>query len=245
MKRSIVIIEDDTDIAQSIRYNLEQEGSFVVTITTTGEAGLRTVLEHPPNLILLDLNLPLMSGFEICRRLRREESTSHVPIIMLTARTDETDKIHGLGLGADDYVTKPFSVRELMARINAILRRTEGSTAAIYDDGTLFIDYSHFIVRCQGAEINLTRKEFALLKLLAQSKGRVLTREYLLDRVWGIDYDGETRTLDVHIRRVRQKLGIEGYIETAVGIGYRFVEASKPVEADKAPVKATKTSKKP
>lgn len=117
MKRSIVIIEDDADIAQSIRYNLEQEGSFQVTITTTGEAGLRTVLEHPPNLILLDLNLPLMNGFEICRRLRREEATAHVPIIMLTARTDETDKIHGLGLGADDYVTKPFSVRELMAAL--------------------------------------------------------------------------------------------------------------------------------
>ncbi len=238
MKRSIVIIEDDTDIAQSIRYNLEQEGSFQVTITTTGEAGLRTVLEHPPNLILLDLNLPLMNGFEICRRLRREEATAQVPIIMLTARTDETDKIHGLGLGADDYVTKPFSVRELMARINAILRRTEGSATAVYDDGTLFIDYNHFIVRCRGQEVTLTRKEFALLKLLAQSKGRVLTREYLLDRVWGIDYDGETRTLDVHIRRVRQKLGIDGYIETAVGIGYRFVEAGK--DAVKSPKPANK-----
>lgn len=237
MKRSIVIIEDDADIAQSIRYNLEQEGGFQVTITTTGEAGLRTVLEHPPNLILLDLNLPLMNGFEICRRLRREEATAQVPIIMLTARTDETDKIHGLGLGADDYVTKPFSVRELMARINAILRRTEGGAASVYDDGTLFIDYNHFIVRCQGREVNMTRKEFALLKLLAQSKGRVLTREYLLDRVWGIDYDGETRTLDVHIRRVRQKLGIDGYIETAVGIGYRFVEAGKETARNPKPAK--------
>lgn len=239
IKRSIVIIEDDADIAQSIRYNLEQEGSFHVTITTTGEAGLRTVLEHPPNLILLDLNLPLMNGFEICRRLRREEATAQVPIIMLTARTDETDKIHGLGLGADDYVTKPFSVRELMARINAVLRRTEGNPSSVYDDGTLFIDYNHFIVRCQGQEISMTRKEFALLKLLAQSKGRVLTREYLLDRVWGIDYDGETRTLDVHIRRVRQKLGIDGYIETAVGIGYRFVEAGKQA------AKPLKPSEKP
>jgi two-component system, OmpR family, alkaline phosphatase synthesis response regulator PhoP len=228
MKKNIVIIEDDSDIAQSIRYNLEHDGGYQVTITSTGEAGLRTVLDHPPNLILLDVNLPLMNGFEICRRLRREETTAHVPIIMLTARTDETDKIHGLGLGADDYITKPFSIRELTARIQAVLRRSEGNaTTSVYDDGTLFIDYGHFIVRCQEREITLTRKEFALLKLLAQSKGRVLTREYLLDRVWGIDYDGETRTLDVHIRRVRQKLGIETYIETAVGIGYRFVEFKK------------------
>jgi DNA-binding response OmpR family regulator len=228
MKKNIVIIEDDSDIAQSIRYNLEHEGGYQVTITSTGEAGLRTVLEHPPNLILLDVNLPLMNGFEICRRLRREETTAHVPIIMLTARTDETDKIHGLGLGADDYITKPFSIRELTARIQAVLRRSEGNaTTTVYDDGTLFIDYSHFIVKCQEREVTLTRKEFALLKLLAQSKGRVLTREYLLDRVWGIDYDGETRTLDVHIRRLRQKLGIETYIETAVGIGYRFVEVKK------------------
>jgi DNA-binding response OmpR family regulator len=228
MKKNIVIIEDDSDIAQSIRYNLEHEGGYQVTITSTGEAGLRTVLDHPPNLILLDVNLPLMNGFEICRRLRREETTAHVPIIMLTARTDETDKIHGLGLGADDYITKPFSIRELTARIQAVLRRSEGNaTTTVYDDGTLFIDYGHFIVKCQEREVTLTRKEFALLKLLAQSKGRVLTREYLLDRVWGIDYDGETRTLDVHIRRLRQKLGIETYIETAVGIGYRFVEAKK------------------
>lgn len=232
MKKNIVVIEDDLDIAQSIRYNLEREGGFQVRIASTGETGLRSVLEHPPSLIILDINLPLMNGFEICRRLRREETTSQIPIIMLTARMDETDKVHGLSLGADDYITKPFSVRELIARVYAVLRRSEGeSTAPVYDDGTLFIDYAHFIVRCSGQEINLTRKEFGLLKLLAQSKGRVLTREYLLDRVWGIDYDGETRTLDVHIRRLRQKLGIEGYIETAVGIGYRFVEARKPIVA--------------
>lgn len=232
MKKNIVVIEDDLDIAQSIRYNLEREGGFQVRIASTGETGLRSVLEHPPSLIILDINLPLMNGFEICRRLRREETTSQIPIIMLTARMDETDKVHGLSLGADDYITKPFSVRELIARVYAVLRRSEGeSTAPVYDDGTLFIDYAHFIVRCGGQEVNLTRKEFGLLKLLAQSKGRVLTREYLLDRVWGIDYDGETRTLDVHIRRLRQKLGIEGYIETAVGIGYRFVEARKPIVA--------------
>ncbi|MBI4748708.1 MAG: response regulator transcription factor [Acidobacteria bacterium] len=232
MKKNIVVIEDDLDIAQSIRYNLEREGGFQVRIASTGETGLRSVLEHPPSLIILDINLPLMNGFEICRRLRREETTSQIPIIMLTARMDETDKVHGLSLGADDYITKPFSVRELIARVYAVLRRSEGeSTAPVYDDGTLFIDYAHFIVRCSGQEVNLTRKEFGLLKLLAQSKGRVLTREYLLDRVWGIDYDGETRTLDVHIRRLRQKLGIEGYIETAVGIGYRFVEVRKPIVA--------------
>ncbi|MBX7219195.1 MAG: response regulator transcription factor [Blastocatellia bacterium] len=229
MKKNIVVIEDDVDIAQSIRYNLEREGGFQVRVATTGETGLRSVLEHPPNLIILDINLPLMNGFEICRRLRREETTSGVPIIMLTARMDETDKVHGLSLGADDYITKPFSIRELIARVYAVLRRSESETASpIFDDGVLFIDYAHFIVRCNGQEINLTRKEFGLLKLLAQSKGRVLTREYLLDRVWGIDYDGETRTLDVHIRRLRQKLGVEGYIETAVGIGYRFVENRKP-----------------
>lgn len=228
MKKNIVVIEDDLDIAQSIRYNLERDGGFQVRIASTGEAGLRTVLEHPPNLIVLDVNLPLMNGFEICRRLRREDTTSHVPIIMLTARMEETDKVHGLSLGADDYITKPFSIRELIARIHAVLRRSEGETVSpVFDDGTLFIDFAHFVVRCTDKEISLTRKEFGLLKLLAQSKGRVLTREYLLDRIWGIDYDGDTRTLDVHIRRLRQKLGIEEYIETAVGIGYRFVEARK------------------
>jgi DNA-binding response OmpR family regulator len=176
-------------------------------------------------LILLDLNLPHMSGFEICRRLRAELPTAQVPIIMLTARADETDKVLGLNMGADDYITKPFSMRELVARINAALRRTEGveTERPAFDNGVLRIDPSTFRVTYQSREIKMTRKEFALLSELARNQGRVLTREVLLDRVWGMNYFGDSRTLDVHIRRLRQKLGDPSLIETITGVGYRLV----------------------
>jgi DNA-binding response OmpR family regulator len=225
LRRRILIIEDDEDIANSIRYNLEREGVFDVRIANTGEDGLKEIQRNPPALVLLDINLPLMSGFELCRRLRRDEETSRIPVLVLTARTDESDRVLGLQLGADDYVVKPFSMRELVARIHAVLRRTEGEAAVspIYDDGDLFIDYDNFVVRVRGEEVKLTRKEFALLRLLSEARGRVLTRDYLLDRVWGLDYYGESRTLDVHIRRVRKKLDLDAYIETVIGVGYRFV----------------------
>jgi two-component system alkaline phosphatase synthesis response regulator PhoP len=222
--RNIIIVEDDEDIADSIRYNLDREG-FRVRVAVTGEDALNLILNGPPSLILLDLNLPGMSGFEICRRLRAEPSTATIPILMLTARADETDKVLGLNMGADDYITKPFSMRELVARVNAALRRSEGSQIdrPIFDNGSLRIDPSTFRVHYQEREVRMTRKEFALLSELARNQGRVLTRETLLDRVWGMNYFGDSRTLDVHIRRLRQKLGDPALIETVTGIGYRLL----------------------
>ena len=224
--RSIIIVEDDEDIADSIRYNLERE-SFRVRLAVTGEEALSLILNGPPDLILLDLNLPGMNGFEICRRLRAESATAKVPIVMLTARADETDKVLGLNMGADDYITKPFSMRELVARVNAALRRSGDSDVdrPVFDNGTLRIDPSTFRVSYQAREIRMTRKEFALLSELARNQGRVLTREILLDRVWGMNYFGDSRTLDVHIRRLRQKLGNSALIETVTGIGYRLCDA--------------------
>jgi DNA-binding response OmpR family regulator len=226
--RSIVIVEDDEDIANSIGYNLEREG-FRVRLAATGEDALNLILDRPPNLILLDLNLPHMNGFELCRRLRAEASTSRVPVLMLTARADEADKVLGLNIGADDYITKPFSMRELVARVNAALRRAEGSEVdpPVFDDGSLRIDPATFSVRFRGREVRMTRKEFALLSEMARNQGRVLTREALLNRVWGATYYGDSRTLDVHIRRLRQKLGDPTLIETVTGIGYRLVEGEK------------------
>ena len=229
--RSIVIVEDDEDIADSIRYNLEREG-FRVRVAATGEDAINLILDRPPNLILLDLNLPHMSGFEMCRRLRAESTTARVPILILTARTDESDKVLGLNLGADDYITKPFSMRELVARVNAVLRRADGAETdrPVYDNGVLVIDPSTFSVRCRGREVRLTRKEFSLLTELARNQGRVMTREVLLDRVWGLTYYGDSRTLDVHIRRLRQKLGDPSLIETVTGIGYRLSDNRKQAE---------------
>ena len=226
--RSIVIVEDDEDIAESIRYNLEREG-FRVRVAATGEDALNLILDRPPNLILLDLNLPHMSGFEMCRRLRAEAPTARVPILILTARTDESDKVLGLNIGADDYITKPFGMRELVARVNAVLRRADGldTERPIYDNGELTIDQATFSVRFKGREVRLTRKEFALLSELARNQGRVMTRETLLDRVWSMSYYGDSRTLDVHIRRLRQKLGESSLIETVTGIGYRLLDSRK------------------
>lgn len=229
VRRRVLIVEDDEDIASSIRYNLEREGTYDVRTASTGEAGLNEILRSPPAAVILDVNLPLMSGFELCRRLRRDEETSRIPILLLTARTDENDRVLGLQLGADDYIVKPFSMRELVARIHAVLRRTESDSgpAPTYSDDRLFIDYDNFIVSVDGETVGLTRKEFALLRLLSEAKGRVLTRDYLLDRVSGLDYYGESRTLDVHIRRVRKKLNLDSYIETVIGVGYRFVGQTK------------------
>ena len=221
--RNIVIVEDDEDIADSIRYNLERE-SFRVRLALTGEDALDLTLNGPPDLVLLDLNLPGMNGFEICRRLRAEAATAKVPILILTARADETDKVLGLNMGADDYITKPFSMRELVARVNAALRRSGAGDVdrPVFDNGSLRIDPSTFRVTYQQHEVRMTRKEFALLSELARNHGRVLTRETLLDRVWGMNYFGDSRTLDVHIRRLRQKLGNPALIETITGIGYRL-----------------------
>lgn len=228
MTKPILIIEDDPDIAESLRYNLELNG-LATRIAGTGEQGLLAALDKqsPPVLLILDLMLPGMNGLELCRRLRREPATRQTPIIMLTAKISESDRVAGLDLGADDYITKPFSVREMVARVHAVLRRTSANKGKTYEDAQLTVEFSEMRVKCSGEPIKLTRKEFALLSALAQAAGRVLSRQQLLDTVWGYDYYGDARTLDVHIRRLRQKLGACGdCIETMVGVGYRFIGCS-------------------
>ncbi len=225
MSKRALIIEDDPDIAETVRYNLASEG-FTTRVALTGEEGLTFALdsENPPNLIILDLMLPGMSGMDLCRRLRREDQTRRTPIIMLTAKVSETDRVAGLDIGADDYIAKPFSVRELLARVRAVLRRSEETAGELYDDGRLAIDVDDVSASCDGQKVKLTNKEFTLLSTLARKRGRVATRQQLLDQVWGYRYYGDARTLDVHIRRLRQKLGGCGdCIETVVGVGYRFV----------------------
>ena len=224
MKRAL-IIEDDPDIAETLRYNLAAEG-FATRVALTGEEGLSLALDpkHTPSLILLDLMLPGMNGMDLCRRLRREDHTRRTPIIMLTARTSEGDRVAGLDVGADDYIAKPFSVRELLARVRAVLRRADEPTPELYNDGRLVIDFEDVRASCNGAAVKLTNKEFSLLSALARKRGRVIARQQLLDQVWGYSYYGDARTLDVHIRRLRQKLGACGdCIETVVGVGYRFL----------------------
>ena len=235
--KPVLIVEDEPDIAEGLRYNLEREGLRAV-VAETGERGLELALDknNPPALVVLDLMLPGMSGTELCRRLRREPATRRTPIIMLTARGAESERVAGLELGADDYVTKPFSVRELVARVRAVLRRAEDPSAARYEDGKLEVRFDDMHVACDGAGVRLTRKEFALLAALARRPGRVATRQQLLDDVWGQQYYGDTRTLDVHIRRLRQKLGACGEcIETVVGVGYRFVGCPAKAAAADAP----------
>ena len=225
MARSALIIEDDADIAESVRYNLESAG-FKTSIAVTGETGLSMALDpqNPPAVILLDLMLPGMNGIEICRRLRRENKTRRTPIIMLTAKTAEAERVAGLDVGADDYIGKPFSVKELLARVRAVLRRSEEDAGERYNDGRLKIDFDDVRVSCDDANVKLTHKEFQLLTTLAKKKDRVITRQQLLDQVWGYSYYGDARTLDVHIRRLRQKLDACGdCIETVVGVGYRFI----------------------
>ncbi|MDQ3087155.1 MAG: response regulator transcription factor [Acidobacteriota bacterium] len=227
MMHEILIIEDDADIAESLQYNFKREG-FRPVIAESGEKGLRLALDekHPPSLIILDLMLPGMSGMELCRRLRRETLTEKTPIIMLTAKAAETDKIAGLDIGADDYIVKPFSVKEVVARVRAVLRRVEKDALSNYKDDKMTIDFADMRVTCIDENVKLTRKEFALLTHLIKNAGRVATRQNLLDNVWGYSYFGDTRTLDVHIRRLRQKLGDCGNcIETVVGVGYRFIES--------------------
>jgi DNA-binding response OmpR family regulator len=225
MQRPILIIEDDPDISESLKYNFEREGLAAIT-ALTGEAGLAAALNErePPLLIILDLMLPGMSGSELCRRLRREPATRRTPIIMLTAKASESDRVAGLDLGADDYITKPFSVRELLARVRAVMRRLDETSGKTYEDDHLLIDFGDIRVVCDGQKVKLTNKEFSLLSVLAKSADRVITRQQLLDSVWGYSYYGDARTLDVHIRRLRQKLADCGdCIETVVGVGYRFV----------------------
>jgi two-component system, OmpR family, alkaline phosphatase synthesis response regulator PhoP len=225
MQQTILIVEDDADIAESLHYNFKREG-FRSMIAESGEKGLRMALDekNKPSLILLDLMLPGMSGMELCRRLRREPTTASTPVIMITAKAAETDKIAGLDTGADDYIVKPFSIKEVIARVRAVLRRAEKESPPLYEDERMTVDFDDMRVTADGNDVKLTRKEFSLLEHLIKNSGRVATRQQLLDNVWGYSYFGDTRTLDVHIRRLRQKMGdCGGCIETVVGVGYRFI----------------------
>jgi len=224
----ILLVEDEASLAESVRYNLEREG-FRVTVAPDGNVGLERFRSERPSLVVLDLMLPEMSGLDLCK-LIREEST--VPIIMLTAKDSEADKVAGLELGADDYVTKPFSMRELVSRVRAQLRRAgmslPGGNNEVITGGPVVVDPERHEVRVRGDLISLPPKEFALLHLLLARKGRLVTRQFLLEEIWGPDYFGDAKTLDVHVKRVREKVEEDphkpSHIVTVRGLGYKFVE---------------------
>jgi len=225
----ILVVEDETDIAGLIKHALQRAGHEDVEIVSSGDAALRSVADAPPALMILDLNLPVVSGLDVCRLLRSQAETARLPIIMLTAKTSEAERIAGLDLGADDYITKPFSLRELAARVRAVLRRGPRETApgpATYKGAHLTADFEAVSVKADGEDVRLTRREFELLRCLVDNRNRVLSRDRLLQRVWGYDREIETRSVDVHVGRLRSKLGpsVGAQIETVVGLGYRFVE---------------------
>ena len=224
----VLVVEDEQDIAMLIKHALERSGDAHVEIVPTGDEALRSAAHSPPDLLILDLNLPVLSGTEVCRLLRAQPATAHIPIIMLTARTSEADRVGGLDLGADDYVTKPFSLRELAARVRAVLRRKGGtpvSPASVYRGAHLAADFDAVAISVDAQPVRLTRREFELLRFLVENRNRVLSRERLLERVWGYEHYIETRSVDVHVGRLRAKLGVVSQqIETVVGLGYRFIE---------------------
>jgi two-component system phosphate regulon response regulator PhoB len=223
-RERILLIEDEPDIAEVLQYNLEKEG-FQVEVARRGDTGLEMVRKEHPDLILLDLMLPGIDGLELTRLLKRDPATAHLPIVMLTARGEEVDRIVGLELGADDYISKPFSPRELILRVKAVLRRLQHEEAASerLEVGRIELDISGHQLRVQGREMPLTATEFRLLRLLMERGGRVQTRGQLLSDVWGYAEDIDSRTVDTHIRRLRRKLGPEAErIETVIGVGYRL-----------------------
>ncbi len=222
MKPLVYIIEDDADIAELVQFNLELEG-YNVYIESNGDKAYEKIIRKPPDILLLDLTLPGLSGIEICKYLRETPSLKDLPIIMITARSQEFDKIYGLKIGADDYITKPFSVKELSARINALLRRAKPGRNGVFEFGNLKVNFELYKVYCKNKEIKLTPKEFNLLKTIITSKGRVLSRSDLLDAVWGIDNQADLHTVNVAIKRLRDKLkDCNSFIQTVQGIGYRF-----------------------
>jgi two-component system alkaline phosphatase synthesis response regulator PhoP len=226
MSKKILIIEDDKDIVELLRHYLQKE-NFVLKDASDGFSGLKKVKSENFDLVILDIMLPEMSGLEVCKELRGDPKTVSIPIIMLTAKSEETDKIVGLELGADDYVTKPFSPKELIARIKALLRRVERKPEKeqIYHYGKLTLDSSKHEVTLDNKSIPLTSKEFYLLESLLRSKGRVLSRDYLMNQVWGYDYYGGMRTVDVHIRRLREKIPeLSSAIQTVKNLGYKLKE---------------------
>ena len=224
-RRRAVLIEDDPDIAEAITYHLEKAG-LAVKVARSGEEGLE-LSRRGADLILLDLNLPGMDGLEVCRLIRRQSSTATVPIIIISARAEEMDRVLGLEMGADDYVVKPFSLKELAARCRVALRRADagGEPLKVYQDENFEIDFESFVVRYKGRELRLTHKEFELFRCLVERAGRTITRERLLEWVWGYDTEVDTRSVDAHVRRLRAKLGeARDHVETVVGFGYRFVK---------------------
>lgn len=231
-KERILIIEDETNILELVAYNLEKEG-WLVSRATTGEEGWEKVQNEHPDLVLLDLMLPGIDGMEVCRRIRQNKLTRDVPIIILTAKAEEADRVLGLESGADDYVTKPFSPRELVARVRAVLRRVDKNFSEAEEKETLSLgpmkmDLRRHKVLVRGEEIELTPKEFDLLHLLLSHPGRAFSREYLLENLWGYEFFGDTRTVDVHVRRLRQKIEEDPaqpyWLETVRGVGYRMRE---------------------
>ena len=243
MGRKILVVDDEAVLVETIAYNLEQAG-YQVTTAADGASALEVARRESPDLIILDIMLPEMDGLEVCRQLRRDSNTALTPIIMLTARGDEIDKVVGLEVGADDYVTKPFGRRELLARVRALLRRAnpileDGNAQSISGEtsqsqrpgrellaGPLRIDLAGRRVNCRGKELELQPKQFDLLTYLARNRGTVLTRDQLLQNVWGYDYVGDTRTVDVHVRWLREKLEEDPanpkLIQTVRGVGYCF-----------------------
>jgi two-component system response regulator RegX3 len=222
----VLVVEDEESFSDALSYMLRKEG-FEVSVAATGTSALTEFDRTGADIVLLDLMLPEMSGTEVCRQLR---SRSHVPIIMVTARDSEIDKVVGLEIGADDYVTKPYSPRELVARIRAVLRRNAGEVTELapptLSAGPVRMDVERHVVTVSGAAVPLPLKEFELLEMLLRNAGRVLTRGQLIDRVWGADYVGDTKTLDVHVKRLRSKIEPEPsaprYIVTVRGLGYKF-----------------------
>ena len=226
-KGTIVVVDDEANIADLVGLYLEREG-FRVLKAATGDGGLEAFRQHRPRLVVLDVGLPDVDGLEVCKRIRM---TSRVPIIFLTARDGEVDRVLGLELGADDYLTKPFSPAELVARVKAVLRRTDGGPAPeVVQAGRVTIDAGRREVRVDDGAVELTTKEFDLLKFLAERPGLALSRQQILDGVWGYDWFGDARTVDVHIAQVRKKLGDAVVIDTVRGVGYRL-ESSRTANA--------------
>ena len=225
----VLVIEDEQDLQEVLAYNLRQAGYEVVS-ATSGQEGLRLLAERAPDLILLDLMLPDLSGTQICRAIKSDPKTKGIPVVMMTAKGEEIDRVVGFELGAEDYVVKPFSVRELLLRIQAILRRTvspRAETSDTFSFGELRVDRSAHRLWVAGEEVEITALEFKLLVTLYDRRNRVQTRAALLDDVWGITADVTTRTVDTHVKRLREKLGVAGvYVETVRGVGYRFRESA-------------------
>ncbi len=224
--KKVLIVDDEEHIRELIKFNLKKEG-YDTEVAVNGTEALKIIRENKFDLILLDLMLPEIDGLEVCKEIRRNEETSDIPVMMITAKGEEFDKVLGLELGADDYITKPFSIRELMARVKALLRRSNVKKEEnIIKFGDVVVNFKTREVTKGTQNVELTLKEFELLKLLIKNKGNILTRELLLDKIWGYEYIGETRTVDVHIRHLRKKIESDDknpqYIQTIRRVGYKF-----------------------